>query len=185
VATRKSAGQKTGDSTDPFANDTHAAAEPVAKAPVATAPAKRAPGKSGDALDDLMGGGPSGSASKPKDRRNTSKEIDAMLMDVQKSLPEPPPKRAESAPLPPLTASDIAKAMAGVKSDANACGKRFKEAGRADLNLTVGKDGRIANVALRGELADSAIAPCVIKAARGASFPPNAGLKFDYRIDIQ
>ena len=166
-----------------------AAAEPEAREPkpktrVAPAPGKSNPGKSGDSLDDLMGGGPSGSASRGTARRNTSKEIDAMLMGVQKSLPATPPKRAESAPPPPLTASDIKKAMAGVKIDAKACGKRFGQSGVADLTLTVGKDGRIAKAALGGELANRSFAQCVIKAARRAVFPRNAGLKFDYRIDV-
>ena len=191
VATAKSAGHKPGEpTTDPFDGEAHGAAEPVAREPVAKAsaapaPVKSNPEKSGDALDDLMAGGTSESAGKPKGRRNTSKEIDAMLADVQKSEPAPPPKRTESAPLQPLTAADIAKAMTGVKTDANACGKRFGQVGIADLKLTVGKDGRIADVALHGKLADLPIAECVIKAARGAAFPRNAGLKFDYRINIQ
>ena len=191
VAPEKSARHKADDSSDPFVSDGHGPAEPAAKEPVAKAvvapavPAKRTHEKSGDALDDLMGGGPSGSAGKPKDRHNTSKEIDAMLLDVQKPLPPAPPKRVESAPLPPLTAADINKAMAGVKSDAKACGKRFKQTGMADLKVTVGKDGRVTDVALNGPLADSSVAHCVIKAARGAAFPHSAGLKFDYRIDIQ
>ena len=188
VAAAKSAGHKPGEPTDPFDGDAHGAAESVAREPVAKAPAAPAPvkpEKSGDALDDLMAGGTSESAGKPKGRRNTSKEIDAMLADVQKSEPAPQPKRTESAPLPPLTAADIAKAMTGVKTDANACGRRFGQVGIADLKLTVGKDGRIADVALHGKLADLPIAECVIKAARGAAFPRNAGLKFDYRINIQ
>ena len=190
VAAAKSERHKPGETSDPFDSNRHEAAEPVAREPVAKAlaepaPVKSNPAKSGDALDDLMAGVASGSGSKPNDRRNTSKEIDAMLKGVQKSEPAPPPKHTEPAPLPPLTAADIAKAMAGVKTEANACGKRFRQTGIADLKLTVGKDGRITDAALRSKLADLPIAQCIVKAARGATFPRNAGLKFDYRIDIQ
>jgi hypothetical protein len=91
----------------------------------------------------------------------------------------------EPEALPALTTSDIAKAMAGVKSGANACGKRFGQDGVADLRLVVGKDGRVSDVSVRGKLAGSSLAECIAQAARGASFPPNSGLKFNYRIDVQ
>jgi hypothetical protein len=190
IATARSTGHKPGETSDPFDSDGRRTAEPVAKEPVAkepaeAAPVKSSPAKSSGSLDDLMAGVASGSAGKPNDRHNTSKEIDAMLKGVQKSEPAPPPKHAEPASLPPLTAADIAKAMAGVKTDAAACGKRFGQNGTADLKLTVGKDGQVTDVALRGKLVGLPIAQCVVKAARGAAFPRNAGLKFDYRIDVQ
>jgi hypothetical protein len=145
----------------------------------------RRPAKTGDDLDDLMTGVPGASENRPAGKRSTSKQIDAMLKDVQKSDPPPPPKRAEPASLPSLTASDIAKAMAGVKTDANACGQRFGQSGRADLKLTVGKDGTVSNVDLRGKLADTTVGRCIAQAARRAEFPHNSGLKFDYRIDVR
>jgi len=189
-ATPGPVGHKQGARSNPFDGDGHEAAEPaaterVAKAAAEPASAKSNPAKSGDALNDLMAGVVGGSGSKPKDRRNTSKEIDAMLKNVQKSEPAPPPERMEPAPPPSLTASEIAKVMVGVKTGANACGKRFGQHGVADLKLTVGKNGNVTDVAIRGKLADSPIAQCVAKAVRSAAFPPNAGLKFDYRIDIQ
>jgi hypothetical protein len=55
----------------------------------------------------------------------------------------------------------------------------------ADLRLVVGKDGRVSDVSVRGKLAGSSLAECIAQAARGASFPPNSGLKFNYRIDVQ
>jgi hypothetical protein len=188
VATVRSAEHKPDEHHDPFDSDGHRTAEPaaterMAKTAAEPAPVRINPAKSGDPLDELMTGVAGGS--KPRDRRNTSKEIDAMLKDVQKSEPAPPPKHAEPAPLPPLTAADIAKVMAGVKTRANACSKHFGQNGVADLKLTVGKDGKVTDVALRGKLADLPIAQCIAKAARGATFPPNAGLKFDYRIDVQ
>ena len=109
-----------------------------------------------------------------------------MLKDVQKSDPQPPPKRTEPATAAPsLTAADIARVMAGVKKNAAECGKRFGQNGIADLKLTVGRDGRISGVAVRGNLADSPVGRCVAQAARDAVFPHNNGLTFDYRIDVR
>jgi hypothetical protein len=182
VATAKPKGHKQG-GADPFESDgekeTGAPAR-VAKATPEAAPTKSRPGAG---LDDLMND--MGSEGKPQDKRRTSREIDAMLKDVQKSEPPPPPKRAAPQPLPPLTASDIAKVMAGVKSSASACGKRFGQNGVADLKLSVGTNGRVSNVAVHGKLADSPAGACVAQAARGAVFPRSGGLTFDYRIDVR
>jgi hypothetical protein len=173
---------------DPF--DSYGDGESPTVAPAPPAPAANAgaepsaPPKSrrSAVLDDLMANG--GSESKSHDKRSTSREIDAMLKDVQKSAP-PAPKRAEPPALPSLTASDIAKAMAGVKSHAATCGQRFGQNGIADLKLTVGSSGRVSDVAVRGKLADSATGRCVAEAARGAVFPRSGGLTFDYRIDVR
>jgi hypothetical protein len=188
LAPAEPARHKHGGDGDPFDSDGGGASEPagakhVAKAAPELAPATRPSAKSGDALDDLMTG-VVGGGSKPA-KRSTSKEIDVMLKGVQKSEPPPPPKRAEPAPLPPLTASDIATAMAGVKTSANGCGRRFGQSGVADLKLTVGRDGRVTDAAVQGKLADSPIAQCIAKAARRTTFPRSAGLKFDYRIAVQ
>jgi len=171
-----------GDSEDVFETKT----ERPAKHAGDSAPAKAsAPTRSGDGLDDLMAGVGTGGG-KPNVKHSASREIDAMLKDVQKTEPEPSkPKRPEPAALPSLTAADIATAMSGVKAGANACGKRFGQDGVADLGITVGKDGRVTNVVVRGKLADSPTGQCVAKAVRGASFPHNSGLKFDYRINVQ
>lgn len=172
--------------SDPWAgNETGkvVASERPAKAAAEPAAVKSKPARSGDSLDDLMAG--AASASPSKDHRKSGRDIDAMLQDVQKSHPAPArPTRAEPESLPALTASDIAKAMAGVKTGARACGKRFGQNGVADLKLAVGKDGRVSDVAVRGKLAGSPISGCITQAAQAASFPPNSGLKFNYRIDI-
>jgi TonB family protein len=131
-----------------------------------------------------MGGSAEGTPA-ARGKRSTSREIDAMLKDVQKTDPPPPPKKSEPAALPPLTASDISKAMAAVKTRANECGRSVGQKGMAELKLTVGKDGRVSNVTIAGRSAGSPLGDCVAKAARAASFPPNAGLKFDYRIDVR
>jgi len=172
---------------DPFEGRAKAAAAHERPAKVVAEPvvAKSKPAKSGDSLDDLMAG--AASASPSKDRRSSSKSIDEMLKDVQRSHPAPRPTRAEPEPepLPSLTSSDIARAMAGVKTGANTCGRRFEQRGVADLRITVGKNGKVSDVALRGKLAGSPVSDCITQAVQGASFPPNSGLKFNYRIDVQ
>ena len=175
------------ETSDPFAGETDGADKPATVARVGSepAPAQSKLGKSGDGLDDLMAGVASGNGSKPSVKRTTSKEIDAVLKDVQKDEPAPKPRRPEPVPLPSLTAADITTAMAGVKVDANACSKRFGQSGVADLGITVGKDGRVTDVDLRGSLADLPIAQCIAKAVRRATFPRNSGLRFDYRINVQ
>ena len=180
-----------GKQSDPFDTGSgHAeAAAPKREAAVTSVPPKSEPApkrtRSNEGLDDLMAGMGSDGAPTGKGKRNTSKDIDAMLKDVQKSQPPPPPKKSEPAPLPALTASDIAKAMDGVKTRANECGKRLGQKGMAELKLSVGKDGRVSNVTVAGKSAGSPLGECVAKAARAASFPPNPGLKFDYRIDVR
>jgi hypothetical protein len=186
----KPAAGKRGGGSDPFESYEGGASAPAplkraAKPAPELAPVARSSARSSDGLDELMAGAARGTGSKPSAKHNTSKEIDTMLKDVQKSDPPPPPKRAEPAPLPPLTAANITAAMAGVKTEANACGKRFGQTGIAELTLAVAKDGKVTEVAVRGALADSPVGRCVAKAARRASFPRNAGLKFDYRIAVQ
>jgi TonB family protein len=157
--------------------------EVAAAAPPKSEPAPRR-ARSSDGLDDLMGGSAAEGVPAAKGKRSTSREIDAMLKDVQKSEPPPPPKKSEPAALPALTASDITKAMTAVKTRANECGKSLGQKGMAELKLTVGKDGKVSNVTVAGKSAGSPLGECVARAARAASFPANAGLKFDYRIDV-
>lgn len=178
--------RKASKSQDPFDTGARAAEPSPAKAKATPEPVAR-PSKSSDGLDSLMAGGVSDEGAKGKAKRSTSKDIDAMLKDVQKSDPAPvAPKRTEQpADLPQLTSSDIARVMGGVKTRANACGKRLNQKGVAELKLTVAKDGRITDVTVGGKVAGTPLAECVDKAARTATFQPNAGLKFDYRIDVR
>lgn len=175
---------KHGAAVDPFEGGGGAGEPSPTRAPKPVAEPSGQQGRARDSLDDLMAAGPGGD--KTHDRRSTSKEIDAMLKGVQKSDPQPAPKRAESGNAnPPLTSSDIARAMSSVKSSAAECGKRFGDSGVADLKLTVDKDGTVSNVAIRGKLAATAAGQCVVRAARNAVFPRNSGLTFDYRLDVR
>jgi len=144
---------------------------------------KSAAGKSHDSLDTLMADVVTDNKGKNKKREN--KDIDAMLKDVQKSNPEPPPKREAPPPLPPLAPADISRVMAGVKSRGNDCAQRLGAKGVAELKLVVGKDGKVNDVRVGGKLANTPLGACIEKAARAASFPPSSGLRFDYRIDVR
>ena len=144
---------------------------------------KPASTRSHDSLDSLMAEVTTDNAGKNKKHEN--KDIDAMLKDVQKSNPPPPPKRENPAPQPSLSPGDVSRVMAGVKARGNECAQRLGQRGVVELKLTVGKDGRITNVIVGGKLADTPVAACVEKAARAATFPPSSGLKFDYRIDVR
>ncbi len=175
--------------TDPFdtAGGTAEAVTPRREVAAALPRSEPAPtrARSNDGLDELMGASGGESASATRGKRSTSRAIDDMLKDVQKSEPAPAPRKSEPAALPSLTASDITKAMAGVKTRANECGKSLGQKGMAELKLTVGKDGRVSNVIVGGKPAGSPLGDCIARAARAASFPPSAGLKFDYRIDVR
>jgi hypothetical protein len=163
-----------------LASKTETTPVPDPAVPKATAPKAR----SREGLDDLMAGMTNDGGAKTKGNRNTSKDIDAMLKDVQKSNPAPAPKPREPVAAPPLTSADIAKAMANVKSAADTCGKRLAQKGVADLKLTVGKDGKVNAVTVGGKAGGTPLGACIEKAARAITFRPNAGLKFDYRIDV-
>jgi hypothetical protein len=182
----KTAAPKHGASVDPFEGGEGAAPATTRATKTAAEPtAVKSQPKSHDSLDDLMADGPGGGG-KAHEKRSTSREIDAMLKDVQKSDPQPTPKRVEPASASAsLTAADISRVMSGVKSNAAECGKRFGQSGVADLKLTVGKDGTLSGVAIRGQLADSPVGRCVVQAARNAVFPHSGGLTFNYRVDVR
>jgi hypothetical protein len=172
---------------DPFESDGDDAEAPKAAHPShkaetkVEAPAAKAAAKSHDSLDNLM----ADVVTDNKGKKRDSKEIDSMLKDVQKSNPEPAPKREAPAALPPLSPSDISKAMASVKTRGNECAQRFGQKGVAELKLVVGKDGKVSNASVGGKLANTPAAACIEKAARAATFPPSSGLRFDYRIDVR
>lgn len=177
---------------DPFEAGGEGASEPAAApkrepkpAPVEAAVAKSEPAaaRSSDGLDNLMADVVT--ENKGKGKKRESKAIDAMLKDVQKSEPAPSSKRAEPTALPPLSAADIAKVMAKVKTRGKSCAQQFGGKGIAELNLTVGKDGKVSDAVVGGNVADTPLAACIQKAARAATFPPNAGLRFDYKIDVR
>lgn len=139
--------------------------------------------RSGDSLDSLMNdvvSDPKGG--KPK---KDNKEMDALLKDVQKSDPAPAAKKEQPASAPPLSPADISAAMAQVRVKGNACAQRFGRSGTAELKVTVARDGRVTDVQLGGKLAATPVAGCIEQAVKTASFRPNAGLKFDYRMDVR
>jgi hypothetical protein len=192
LARKAKAGKATGDDVEPGAGDSAGAQTGKAKAADDSAakgdkagkePAPKSAGKSGGSLDNLMNDVVSDKASKGKKADN--KEMDALLKDVQKSEPAPVAKKAEPVSAPPLAPADISAAMAQVKVRGNACAKKFGRAGTAELKVTVAKDGKVTDVQLSGKLAGTPIADCIDQAVKTASFRANAGLRFDYRMDVR
>ena len=143
--------------------------------------AKPAASPSHDSLDTLMADGVTDRKSKP----HQDKGLDALLNDVQKGKPDSPPKHDAPAPLPSLSQSDITRVMAEVKTRGKECARQLGQKGIAELNLVVGKEGRVTQVSVGGNVANTPLAACIEKAVRAASFPRSAGLRFDYRIDVR
>ena len=182
---------------DPFADD--AAPTPAPKsgisgrksrpsfddpAPTAKSEPAARPAASGDSLDNLMADVVT--EKKGKDKPRAGKSLDALLNDVQKGKPEPAPKREAPAEPASLSQADISRVMTGVKTRAKDCAKQVAgQKGIAEVNLVVSKDGNVTGVSVGGKLANTPVAGCIEKAARAASFPRSAGLRFDYRIDVR
>lgn len=188
-------GRKAGGADDPFKGDDDAApAKPAAAArksneeatttksePAKSPPAKSA-SKSSDSLDSLMVDMPSDGKGKKRD----SRDIDALLKDVQKPRAEPAPKKEVAAPpAAPLSAADISRVMSGVKVRSKDCANRLGDKGVAELKITVAKSGTVSDVHLGGKLANTAVGTCIEKVTRAAVFPPSSGLVFDYRVDAR
>ncbi len=188
AARAASSAKRSSGSDDPFAAD-----DEFEKAPKAAAPsgkskptpsepaAKTKAAPSSDPLDNLMADG----LTDNKGKKRQNKDLDALLKDVQKSKPEPPPKREAPPPAAPLSPADISRVMAGVKTRSNGCAQRLGQKGIAELKITVGQDGHVTNVHVGGKVAGTPLAACVEKATRAATFPASSGLRFDYRIDCR
>ena len=183
---------------DPFAEGAGSASEPKAAAPsrksrpssdepapTAKSEPTPSPAASGsrDSLDSLMADVVTDK--KGKDKQRGSKGLDALLKDVQKGEAEPAPKHEAPPPPASLSQAEISRVMAGVKTRGKDCARQLGQNGIAELKLAVGKDGRVTDVSVGGKLANTPLAACIEKAARAASFPPSAGLRFDYRIDVR
>jgi hypothetical protein len=154
------------------------------KAVPAKEPAPKAGSKSGDSLDNLMVDVVTDNKGN-KGKKQDNKEMDALLKDVQKSEPAPAAKKEPTTSAPPLSPSDISTAMAQVKVRGNACAQRFGRSGTAELKITVAKDGKVTDVKLGGKLVGTPVAGCIEQAVKSAAFRPNAGLRFDYRMDVR
>ncbi|HJX54002.1 MAG TPA: hypothetical protein VJ801_14645 [Polyangia bacterium] len=198
TASAQPAASAPGGFRDPFADGAGSASEPKAAAPgrkfkpsldefAPTAKSEPAPkpavSTSNDPLANLMA--EVVTDTKGKDKHREGKGLDAMLQDVQKSKPEPAPKGEAPASLPPLSQADISRVMAGVKARGKDCARELGQKGIAELKLTVSKGGNVTDVKVGGKLANTPVGACIEKAARTASFPRSAGLRFDYGIDVR
>lgn len=149
--------------------------------------AKESGAKSGGSLDSLMSDVVSEekTTATAKGKKRDSKEMDALLKDVQKKNDAAPVvKKEEPAAAPSLSPGEISAAMGQLKGRGNACAQRLGRGGTAELKITVSKDGRVTDVKLAGKLAGTPVGTCIEQAAHGLSFRPNAGLRFDYKIDV-
>jgi hypothetical protein len=165
--------KKGGKAKDPFDGEGDSAGK-------AKADDSKSASKSGDPLDSLMNDVVTDSKKGKKD----SKEMDTILKDVQKADPSTTAKKEQPASAPPLSPADISTAMAQVKVKGNSCAQRFGRSGTAELKITVSREGKVTDVAVAGKLAGTPVAGCIEQAVKTAVFRPNAGLKFDYRMDV-
>jgi hypothetical protein len=139
---------------------------------------------SGASLDSLMAGVVSEEKAKGKARDN--REMDAILKDVQKkNEPAPVVKKEEPTTAPPLSPAEIGAAMSQLRARGNSCAQRLGRGGTAELKITVSKDGKVTDVRMGGKLAGTPVGSCVEQAARAITFRRNAGLRFDYRIEVR
>jgi hypothetical protein len=139
---------------------------------------------SGTSLDSLMADVVS--EEKAKGKAKDTREMDAILKDVQKkNQPAPVVKQEEPATAPPLSPAEIGAAMSQLKARGNACAQRLGRGGTAELKITVSKDGKVTDVKVGGKVAGTPVGSCVEQAARAITFRRNAGLRFDYRIDVR
>jgi len=120
-----------------------------------------------------------------KGKAQNNKEMDAVLKDVQKTGPAPAPKKEEPAAAPPLSPAEISAAMSQLKTRGNACAQRAGRGGTAELKITVSKEGKVTDVHVGGKIAGTPAASCVEQAAKSLTFRRNAGLRFDYRMDVR
>jgi hypothetical protein len=181
---------------DPFADGAGSAPKAAAQGhksnPAFDEPARAAKGEpapkpaasqSHDSLDSLMADVVTDR--KGKDKPHEGKGLDALLNDVQKSKPDPPPKQDAPASLPSLSQADISRVMAEVKIRGKECARQLGQKGVAELSLVVAKEGRVTQMSVGGSVANTPLAACIEKAVRAASFPRSAGLRFDYRLDVR
>ena len=120
-----------------------------------------------------------------KAKKHESKDIDALLKDVQKPRVEPAAKKEAPPPAPSLSAADIARVMSGVKARGKECATKLGQKGVAELKISVSKSGAVSDVHLGGKLVDTPVGACIEKVTRAAVFPPSSGLVFDYRVDAR
>lgn len=87
-----------------------------------------------------------------------------------------PAARPAPAPQPTLpeqpTAAQIRSAMAPVQAEVDACFESYGVPGTADLGFEVGGDGTVRHAEVRGELADTPTAACIVAAVQKVVFPP-------------
>jgi predicted Zn finger-like uncharacterized protein len=143
------------------ASDKKSAAAEPAPAP-APAPAAAKPAKKGGSIEDLL------DQVGPKKPAGEAKAA----------------KAPSSAPLPPLSQSDIVNAMKGVQPRVKECFNQYKQAGIANVSISVTKGGRVGSATVSGKFAGTPSGSCVEAAAKTAKFPPCEAMSFPWPFQL-
>jgi hypothetical protein len=131
---------------------------------------------------------------KPKASKGSLDDLLEGALGGRKQAAAPAPKREEEPAAKkgggdseePLSREDLVKGMSAIMPKASkACYDQFKVPGMADAYLTIGKNGRVTDVKVRGKFAGTPTGSCVEAAVKQARFPPNAGQNTGYPIFVK
>ncbi len=125
-----------------------------------TSPPRKSRGKRGkrgkrDALDDLIDGALGGGRRKPKRARAARAAAPA----ASSNLPES------------LSRSQIQGGMRRIKGRVQRCYDKFKVPGLANVQIKIGRNGRVGSARIKGIFSGTPTGACVVSAIRSASFP--------------
>jgi len=125
--------------------------------------------------DDILGGGSSKSKSNRK-RDALDDLIDGAVGSKKASRPKPSRSSAAAASsdsnLPEtLSRAQIQGGMRGIKGKVQGCYDRYKVPGMANVQVKIGRNGRVNSARVVGMFAGTPTGACVQAASRSASFP--------------
>jgi predicted Zn finger-like uncharacterized protein len=128
---------------------------------------------------------PAPTAAKPAGRKGSIEDL-LDQVGTKKSGGEPKPvnKAPSAAPLPALSQSDIVNAMKGVQPRVKECFNQYKQAGIANVSISVAKGGRVASATVSGKFAGTPSGSCVEAAAKTAKFPPCESMSFPWPFQL-
>jgi hypothetical protein len=116
--------------------------------------------KKGDALDDLLN---QASPDKPAPTPKKAAREESTGGGGDDNLPEQ------------LNKSDIQGGMGKVRDKVNGCYGQYHVPGLANVQVTIGKSGRVSSANVTGTFAGTPTGSCLEKAVKSASFPPFKG----------
>jgi hypothetical protein len=137
-------------------------------------------------LDDLMNTAVAAPVKKPARPNREGREIDRRLAGFNEVKDEQPRKKLdEPPPVHALTRTEVQTVMRGVEANVRECYKQFHVGGPADVKVSVGEDGTVKSLTLSGPFTGTPTGSCVERFVKAATFPPSAGLRFDYRLSVR